>query len=311
MEKWLLQARMQKGLSLLPFAHRLNYLFLQKSEYGKILPAAYYMSRLLLLRDHLLAGEQYLKGEKGRVRILETGTGLHPFTSIGLYLAGYNHITTLDTKKLITKHTLAQTLAVFREQELLGTLRNYIPGADFDRMQTIHRLHENMKRMNVEEVLRELGLQRITTKKLSALPFKSYSFDLLVSGNALQEMSVSVLMHLIPELTRVLVPGGIASHVLDLRDQFSYIDENISPFNYLKFSEEKWRSLTSKLVRQNRMRINFYRHLFKASGMEIGTEKNIKGEASQLEGMELDLTFEGVPKEDLLVLASHLVLKRG
>jgi hypothetical protein len=100
-------------------------------------------------------------------------------------------------------------------------------------------------------------------------------------------------------------------HRLNLVDQFSYFDQSITPFNFLKYTAAEWRWRNSPLIWQNRLRITDYRELLSGAGFEIADEENVSGKAGELAAVPLAPEFRHYSKEDLLVLHSFITAKLG
>jgi hypothetical protein len=94
-----------------------------------------------------------------------------------------------------------------------------------------------------------------------------------------------------------------------LVDQYSYFDRSITPFNFLKFSEARWKIYNSPITWLNRMRISDYRELFGSVGFEITKEVNSSGSAADLRKIRLAPEFQKYSEADLLVLTSWLTAR--
>ena len=102
---------------------------------------------------------------------------------------------------------------------------------------------------------------------------------------------------------------AVQSHYLNLIDQYSYFDRSITPYNFLKFSEERWKLYNSPITWLNRMRIADYRELFGSLGFDITKEVNSSGAAADLHKIRLAPEFQKYSEADLLVLTSWLTAK--
>ena len=116
-----------------------------------------------------------------------------------------------------------------------------------------------------------------------------------------------MLKAILLEFKRIGSAQSVQSHYVNLRDQFSYFDSTITPFNYLKYSAKQWRFLNSPLIWQNRLRISDYRALFAETGYQLIRESNTSGNVEELRKVPLASEFQHYALEDLLVLISWLV----
>ena len=99
------------------------------------------------------------------------------------------------------------------------------------------------------------------------------------------------------------------SHWINLVDQFSYFDKNITPFNYLKYTEKQWRWFNSPLTWQNRLRISDYRDLVARTGYEMIKEECTSGNPADLARVQLSPEFRNYRQEELLVLTAWIVAR--
>jgi hypothetical protein len=102
-----------------------------------------------------------------------------------------------------------------------------------------------------------------------ALTQPSGSVDSILSMGALEHYSKADLAELLPQMKRLLPENGAMSHIIDLRDHFHHADSGLHPLNHLRYSERKWKSMTSPISYTNQMRRSGYLELFRRSGFEI------------------------------------------
>ena len=306
MQRWLLKAVVQKAISYLPLAHKINYRLQRLTTLRQELPEAFFLDRLTHFRNHYNFFRKYYAGFQTSYKVLELGTGWHPIVPLGFYLSGAKNIITLDIRRLITDHSLQQTLQKFKQLNQSGRLDQYIPDLQPDRFQNLLNITEVNPQPRPYDFLKEL---EIDARQGDArhLDLPGGSQDLIISNNVLQDIAPAILDQIFPELARVAKPGGIMSHVIDMSDQFSHFDAAITPFNYLQFSERQWSLLTNRLQKQNRCRITFYRTLFQKINLRVLEEVNNMGQVQELRQINLHPQFRTIPEKDVLVLHSHVV----
>jgi SAM-dependent methyltransferase len=96
---------------------------------------------------------------------------------------------------------------------------------------------------------------RFTLYDGTKLPFADGSFDLIWSHTVYEHLRY-------PETTaaetwRVLKPGGIAVHWIDLRDHFVLDNENPTVFNMMRYSQSLWKKMTwNRSTYVNRLRFS-------------------------------------------------------
>jgi hypothetical protein len=80
-------------------------------------------------------------------------------------------------------------------------------------------------------------------------------------------------------------PNGIVSCAIDMKDHFSYFDRTLSPYNFLKFSDARWRFVNPSLHFQNRLRRSDYLALVAAAGFEVLDETAVWGDDADMEAL--------------------------
>ena len=101
------------------------------------------------------------------------------------------------------------------------------------------------------------------------LTLPSGSVDSILSMGALEHYPRTKLAELLPQMKRVLSGNGAMSHIIDLRDHFHHADSSLHPLNHLRYSERRWKAMTSPISFTNQMRRSGYLELFSRSGFEI------------------------------------------
>jgi SAM-dependent methyltransferase len=155
-----------------------------------------------------------------------------------------------------------------------------------------------------------------------ALPFSGGSFDLVYSMAALEH--VTEPERTVGEIERVLAPGGLAIHEIDLGHHGSQ-----DPLRFLEFSDEHWRrqttpyggglSLRSILdggfsgeVFCNRLRRADWIRLFESAGLAVErVEAVIVLDAVAVRPERFADRFRTLPVEELAVLAIRVVARKS
>ena len=65
------------------------------------------------------------------------------------------------------------------------------------------------------------------------------------------------------DLKTILKQNGLVSSIIDYSDHYSHTDKNISPLNYLSYSDEEWKKYNNSYLFQNRLRHQDYKKIFK------------------------------------------------
>lgn len=303
MRKWILKAVLQKAISFLPGGYRLNYLFQKYITRGVRLSDLYFEDRLAHLRQHLAYSGKYLGGPEG-LRVLELGTGWYPVIPVGLYLAGVRQITTVDISRLMDKEKVVTTIGRFLDYYRLGRLEELFPNAE--RVAELGRLWEQSGSLPDDELHRRLRLVYLVADARD-LPLAGGSADLIVSNNTFEHIYPDVLRDILREFRRVLRPGGLMSHFIDMSDHFAHLDPSISIYNFLRFSGRSWRWIDNTIQPQNRWRMSQYRALYRELDLPVTEEQHRPGDPSALRQVPVDAAFAGIPEEELAISHGYLV----
>jgi SAM-dependent methyltransferase len=130
-------------------------------------------------------------------------------------------------------------------------------------------------------------------------------FDFVYSHATLEH--VDNPLKTITEIARVLRPGGITVHQIDLRDH-RFPDE---PLRFLAYTDEEWiREQQTCSYTLNRWRADGFRKAFVASGLELLWEGSAKLPATESVMRSLDARFREVPRSDLLKTGVTFLLRK-
>ncbi len=305
---WLIKAGVQKIISHLPQAHKINFLMQRYITVGRHLPNDYFIPRLQCVQTHLnyYAKHSVSQIAIGEVQMLEIGTGWHPIVPLGLYLSGANCITTIDIRELYNHTTLGQTIEKLVQLNQKNELKTHLPSLIEERFEKLVLLAKDLKTMAPKVFLKKFGIIGITGDARQAL-FNLDEFDLVLSDNVLQDIQVDILTQIIQNTKIYAKNNALFSHYMDCIDQFCLFDNNITPYNYLKYTEKKWKSLNNALQTQNRMRIDFYRNLFANNAFQIVEEKLTPGNIETLKKIKIDKEFAHIPADQLATTRIHIV----
>ncbi len=101
------------------------------------------------------------------------------------------------------------------------------------------------------------------------IPFTDGSFDLIWSSDVFEHIRYPKII--VEETYRLLRPGGLVVHIIDLKDHFSYSDSDPDiTFNCLKYSERLWNLMTwNRSNYVNRLRVSDWIALHEEVGFKI------------------------------------------
>lgn len=304
MKKWILKAIIQKGISVLPYKHQINYLFQKFITKGVQLSPQYFEDRLIHLKEHLYFYQKH-KGDLSECRALELGTGWYPVIPIGLFLAGAKEIKTIDISALTNKDNVLLTLELFLAWEEKGQLKPFLTPRP-ERLAKFRRLSEEGKQLELTALLAELHISYLVGDA-RALPVADASVNFITSNNTFEHIYPDILRDILRDFKRVLEPNGLMSHFIDMSDHFAHLDGSITIYHFLRFSEKQWQWIDNDVQPQNRWRMHHYRQLYKTLGIPITEEKNRPGDLVALHQQPIDEVFSTISDTELAISHGYVV----
>jgi SAM-dependent methyltransferase len=138
------------------------------------------------------------------------------------------------------------------------------------------------------------------------------SIDICMSMGRLEHFSPSDLEFLFAQMRRVLVRGGLGSHIVDHRDHYWHYDKSIHCFHHLIFSDEEWAALCKgrKLYR-NRLLEPDYLRTFEQAGFEVlaAVHELHRSDAEGVDPKDLWGPFADLTRDDLHAAVSHFIVR--
>jgi SAM-dependent methyltransferase len=226
----------------------------------------------------------------GGLRALEMGPGASLGQAFLLCLLGAERVTAVDVRGYATAETGG---GVYRKisESLDGWIESgRLPPSALDPQTRREREGELLER---SESFPNLGgsLHYELTDGRS-LPLPDSSLDFIYSCSVLEHVVDPA--HLYREQARVLVEGGVCSHIIDLRDH-----HHADPFDFLRYDERLWRWMQSRSAGfTNRLRRSDHLRLMEKAGLEVLTVEDRQAEAPPPPA-RLSREFRGYPPEEL------------
>lgn len=304
MSKWVLKAVVQKGISLLPYKHRINYLFQKYVTKGVQLSSLYFEDRLIHLKEHLYFFRKY-KGGISDCDTLELGTGWYPVVPLGLFLAGARRMHTVDISALMNKANLCLTLQCYLEWQESGALKPYLTPLP-ERLAVARQLLNEADELSLEQLLEHLNLNYLV-RDARRLDLADNSIQLITSNNTFEHIYPNILREILLEFKRILAKEGVMSHFIDMSDHFAHLDGKISIYHFLRFSEKSWKWIDNDVQPQNRWRLEQYRRMYKDIGIVIREEKNRPGEPEVVAMEPIADQFKIFSLEELAISHSYVI----
>lgn len=303
---WRLKAAIQNAIALLPGPLSQRVYYAMQRRFGGLRSPA--------VEDKLRQGVEVA----GRVeangatvagaRVLEVGTGRRLGLPLSLWLQGAGRVTTVDLNPYLRAELVHEDLLQMRAQRdrveaLLGDR------LDRRRLDALMALADDF---SLARLCETCAIDYRSPADAAALDLADDSIDLHVSYEVMEHIPGPVLEAILREAGRLLRPGGLAVHCIDLTDHFSHSDPGIGPLNFLRFGERGFRLLAGNgFMYMNRLQVDDYDAIWARAGLRLRerlAEPDVQALAALSAGaVPLAPRFAGKPAEVLAVLRAWYV----
>ncbi|MBX3727237.1 MAG: methyltransferase domain-containing protein [Xanthomonadales bacterium] len=307
---WRLKAAIQNAIALLPGAMSQRVYYAMQRRFGGLRSPA--------VEDKLRQGVEVAERVEANgatvdgARVLEVGTGRRLGLPLSLWLQGAERVTTVDLNPYLRAELVHEDLVQMRAQR--------------DRVESL--LGERLDRRRLDALLELAGafslpalldlcaIRYASPADAASLELADASIDLHVSYEVMEHIPGPVLAAILREAARLLRPGGLAVHCIDLTDHFSHSDPGIGPLNFLRFGERGFRLLAGNgFMYMNRLQVDDYDAIWAHTGLAV-RERLAEpdpdvGAALAAGAIPLAPRFSGKPVEVLAVLRAWYVGAAG
>ncbi|TAL61370.1 MAG: class I SAM-dependent methyltransferase [Bacteroidetes bacterium] len=304
MRKWIFKAIIQKGISFLPFGHKLNFFFQKYVTRGVNLSDEYFEGRLIHAREHYKYFRKHSSADK--FSHFEIGTGWYPVVPIGMFLLGADSITTIDLVRFANEDRFRTTVQKYVEYFKNRKLNSILPGILQGRLNVLLEEVESHSCNSLGSFLEKFRME-YHVADARKIPLNDNSFDLITSNNTFEHIYTDALEVILKEFRRLCKKGGVMSHSIDLSDHFQHMDSSITIYNFLKYSETQWRWINNSIQPMNRMRIYEYRELYRRLSITVTEEINREINMEDYNKVKVNERFSFHPAEENAVSHTQLV----
>jgi SAM-dependent methyltransferase len=258
---WLIKAALQKTISCFPRSEKINYFF--RRNIAKSLP----VDEETFLRMVDIGARHYEKFLKyapsdtvSKSTFYEFGTGWHLIIPLLFFTLGIRSQIVVDITPHIqyeliqdTQIKLVQMRSVL-EKKLNRTLR-------------VNSLAEQIN--TISEMKQRLGITYLAPYDARHTALPTESIDFIHTTATLEHIQEEDIKKILNECYRILKPSGVISCLIDLKDHFSYSDNTISQYNFLRYSSKTWHCVNASINFQNRLRYPDYLRMINEAHFEI------------------------------------------
>jgi hypothetical protein len=156
---------------------------------------------------------------------------------------------------------------------------------------------------SVEDALEDLDAVYLTDGLASLRSLPDNSVHLVFSQAVLEHVRKSEYPQIVAEMKRILVPGGVTSHQVDLQDHLS------GGLNNLRFADSVWEGpvFSGASFYTNRLSRSEHRKVFEDAGFRVISMTEKKFDHVPIERRSLSPQFSDRTEDELAVLGFHLV----
>jgi SAM-dependent methyltransferase len=232
------------------------------------------------------------------------GTGRTVNVPIGLWLCGAARVIVTDLKPDLRPDLVVESLRRLRDYRVELEARFSVK-VDQD------ALHDRLDRLvalpdDSTAVLSLAGIDYRVPSDTASSGLPDGSVDFYCSSNVFEHVSPETMRGMLHESRRLLAPGGLFLHRMDLSDHFSHTDRSLSAVHFLRYGERAWARIAgNRYMYHNRMRGYEYDALLRGEGARILLVEEFVDVRAQTElaggNIPLDPRFAGHTPGELAV----------
>jgi len=305
--KWKLKAVVQKTISFFPQQEKLNYFFQKHITKAVKLNDEHFGNKIMHSRDHIAFFNKH--GITGAEKqIIELGSGWYPVVPILMYLSKSGQVTSVDIQSWMTKETQITTIKKFMEWRDKGKLQKYISNIDEERWSNLIEIVEHPDHHTLDSINKTIGL-KLLLQDARSLKLEDSSIDLICSNNTFEHIFPNVLEGILKEFLRVIKPEGVMSHFIDMSDHFAHFDHDITIYNFLRYSHNKWKMIDNDIQPQNRLRFKDYLRMYKENNIPIIETEHRNGSINDLRKQNIHAEYQNYSEAELAISHCYIISK--
>lgn len=302
---WRLKALLQKALSSMPGGRHVNYLFQRHVTHGIPITEARLVESIDNAATHLDACRRHASPPVpvADAVFFEFGAGWDLHLPLTLYALGVRHQVVVD----LTPHARPELI-----DDVVARLLAAPKLDESARQELTPAAAEAGGRADVAAKAACFGVAYRAPADAKATGLAAGSVDCVTSTSTFEHIPAEDIAPILAECHRILRPGGVASFLIDYSDHYSHLDGSITPYNFLGYSERRWRPFNSPFQFQNRLRHSQYVALFRSAGFDVVENRPTVTEDGlrALRTVALDPAFERFSEDDLATTGAHVVLRK-
>ena len=282
--KWWMKIPAKMVLSRLPIDYSL-FRSLSMFKHGYMIDPDYAFN---VARQHYEFAKPWLDEN---FTVLELGPGDSLLSALNMTALGAEKCYLVDVGKFATMETQVYQNALSYLEEKQGY--------------TLEQVDRSAQ--SVDELFQNINMEYLTDGLSSLQTIPDESVDFIWSHAVIEHVRLGDFDAIMKEFHRILKPGGVCSHVVDLKD---HMEESL---NNLRFSEKTWESdlFAKSGFYTNRLRHEEIIKSFKNAGFNIHSDKTYAWEKLPIAKSSLDESYQQYPEDDLLVYEFDVILTKA
>ncbi|MFH2095364.1 MAG: class I SAM-dependent methyltransferase, partial [Bacteroidota bacterium] len=183
----------------------------------------------------------------------------------------------------------------------------YAIGLVDERVRIAAEILNEYERLSTEDILKRLRIEYLIGDARN-LSLQDNGVDLVNSNNTFEHVPPDVLVTILKEFKRVVKKGhGVMSHFIDMSDHFAHFDKSITIYNFLRYSDRKWKRIDNRIQPQNRLRIYDYHNMYQKLGIPVTEESFRKGKPEELKALMPNEKYLTRPLEETAISHCHFI----
>lgn len=299
---WRCKAALQLIFSSLPHGEQLNYLC--QRWVTRTLPHTdqVFIDIVRIAEEHISALEKHSGRRFADATFFEFGAGVTLTIPLAFYGFGVDRQIVFDITPLA------------RDWLILDTIRRFQRLAKQLNIPRRHEISLDGEQNVLAALNKFLGIDYRAPGDARFTDFDAGSVDFITSTNTLEHVPYQDVKAILRECYRILRADGLMSFRIDYHDHYSDFDTRISPYNFLRYSDLRWKVYSPSLHYQNRLRHRDYIALAEKEGFELVEEWLEVGTASDLQMIDripLNERFKAYHPDELAVRNALIVFRKG
>jgi predicted SAM-dependent methyltransferase len=299
---WQGKAALMHVFSVSPWGNELHYLAQRRAT--RTLPSSdeKFAETFNHAKQHLKSLVKLSATDFSRAHFYEFGAGWDLAIPLSFYVLGVQSQTLVDIRRLIRMELVNETLRKLQRKDPKDEILR-IPG------ELLNETSSDWIRL----LRSTYGIEYLAPCDARTTGLESSSVDAITSTNTLEHIPAKDIRLILRECRRLLRKDGLMSFIIDYQDHYSYADRRITAYNFLKYSESRWRWYNPAFHHQNRLRHSDYLNLFREEGFEVIEQSITQPTKNDLAFLKEASVWEPFRKNyesaDLGIRGAHVVLR--